>query len=333
MNYTCTQSMILTASRTSQELNDSSRQLICDFFASKQAPNGGFMDRAGKKSDLYYTLFAVAGTLSLGEEIIAAPLKEFLDNCEIEQDLDFVHLASLVRCRASLVYLPMARQDLEIPEKNSFMSKLALTVFSSFQSNPADRELRRLAELEKYRSQDGGYHHQAKGAERGSAYAAFMAWLAYQDAGVKLPHPERLLMSLKSLRTADGSYANDVSVKTGSTTSTAAAIALLKEMGENVDEQTVDCLQERAALTGGFLANPKAPLPDLLSTATALYALRRVDYDLSVLKELHQDFITSLWSDDGGFTGHALDRTSDCEYTFYALLALGSLQRKGDKDF
>jgi len=37
------------------------------------------------------------------------------------------------------------------------------------------------------------------------------------------------------------------------------------------------------------------------------------------------DFVTSCWADLGGFHAHALERTPDCEYTFYALLALGNL--------
>ena len=37
----------------------------------------------------------------------------------------------------------------------------------------------------------------------------------------------------------------------------------------------------------------------------------------------HRDFVESLWDDDGGFRGHPSDPVTDCEYTFYGLLAMG----------
>ena len=37
------------------------------------------------------------------------------------------------------------------------------------------------------------------------------------------------------------------------------------------------------------------------------------------------DFVDSLWTNRGGFFGTWADDTVDCEYTFYALLALGHL--------
>jgi hypothetical protein len=67
-------------------------------------------------------------------------------------------------------------------------------------------------------------------------------------------------------------------------------------------------------------------LPDLLSTATALYAeslcvpLTEKPPFLSTTT-----FIEGLWHNDGGFRSHAADPVSDVEYTFYALLALGAL--------
>jgi len=65
-------------------------------------------------------------------------------------------------------------------------------------------------------------------------------------------------------------------------------------------------------------------MSDLLSTAVALYALRLASVELGDLREACLDFVDSLWS-PGGFHGCVADRTPDCEYTFYGLLALGSL--------
>ncbi len=70
---------------------------------------------------------------------------------------------------------------------------------------------------------------------------------------------------------------------------------------------------------------PKAPIPDLLSTATALHALAGLERDLSPVRESCLDFIDTLWSNEGGFHGHWSDDALDCEYTYYGLLALGHL--------
>ena len=67
------------------------------------------------------------------------------------------------------------------------------------------------------------------------------------------------------------------------------------------------------------------PAPDLLSTATAIHALAGAHVPLAPIKEPCLDFIDSLWSNSGGFYGSWGDDVQDCEYTWYALLALGHL--------
>ena len=66
-------------------------------------------------------------------------------------------------------------------------------------------------------------------------------------------------------------------------------------------------------------------MPDLLSTATALHALSGLHADLESIKEPCLDFIDSLWTNRGTFYGTWDEETADCEYTYYALLALGHL--------
>ena len=69
---------------------------------------------------------------------------------------------------------------------------------------------------------------------------------------------------------------------------------------------------------------PGAPMPDLLSTATALHALAGMHVDLEPIQEPCLDFLDSLWS-GRGFCGSWADDAVDCEYTYYGLLALGHL--------
>ena len=65
-------------------------------------------------------------------------------------------------------------------------------------------------------------------------------------------------------------------------------------------------------------------MPDLLSTATALHALASLGVDFSPTVEPCLNFVDTLWT-GRGFCGHWADEIVDCEYTYYALLALGHL--------
>lgn len=73
--------------------------------------------------------------------------------------------------------------------------------------------------------------------------------------------------------------------------------------------------------TGGFMANEGAAMPDLLSTAVALFTLRskgiRSRYEA-------RDFVEVHINDDGSFRSNVIDDTGDVEYVFYGLLAIGS---------
>jgi hypothetical protein len=75
---------------------------------------------------------------------------------------------------------------------------------------------------------------------------------------------------------------------------------------------------------GSFSAFNKTAQGDLLSMGVALYALRFADSELSIIKPDCLTFIDLLYS-DGGFCATVSDPDPDVEYTFYGLLALGSL--------
>ena len=75
----------------------------------------------------------------------------------------------------------------------------------------------------------------------------------------------------------------------------------------------------------GSLPRCSTPVPDLLSTATALHALSALHVPIAGLRDPCLDFVDSLWTNRGGFFGTWADDAVDCEYTYYALLALGHL--------
>jgi prenyltransferase beta subunit len=286
---------MLQVARLSPNLLGDSSALVSRFARSQHLPDGGFADRSGV-SDLYYTVFGLDCLLALREDPPNAESRAYLERFGGGAGLDFVHLACLARCWAALSR-------------------------GNFERVPREDILRR---IEGYRSRDGGYA-QNPGAETGGVYAAFLALGAYEDLGVAQPEQGRLLGSLKSLRAADGAYANQPGAARGLTTNTAAAILLLRHLGEAPGGELADWLLERAHPQGGFFALEDAPIPDLLSTATALHALTAMQTPLDTVREPCLDFIDSLWTNRGGFYGSWADDEIDCEYTYYALLSLGHL--------
>ena len=111
----------------------------------------------------------------------------------------------------------------------------------------------------------------------------------------------------------------------GLTTTTAAAVLVLRQLGVSPGRDAGMWLLDRCYPRGGFFASPATPVPDLLSTATALHALAAMHLPLGGLREPCLDFVDSLWTNRGGFFGTWADDEADCEYTYYALLALGHL--------
>ena len=105
-------------------------------------------------------------------------------------------------------------------------------------------------------------------------------------------------------------------------TSTAVCciLAMQHQTGKTLDTSLISWLKERQDETGGFRASDLAPVPDLLSTAVALFTLRLIGERLQSVAR----FIEAHWLDMGSFAPTLLDEYSDVEYLFYGLLALGS---------
>jgi hypothetical protein len=277
-----------------------SADLVRAFFTRQFSPAGGAMDRGGQP-DLYYTIFALAGLQAMqNEEEIkhqTSNIKPWLASFGDGATLDFVHLSALARCWAAI-----GLDDMTTSSTESLLTR-----------------------IETHRSRDGGYDADIN-AERGNAYGCFVALGAYQDLGHELPEPLRMVQCLKFLETPDGAWANARGLKLGSTNATAAAVTLLHQLGMPINQSVGDWLLAQAHPDGGFLAMPSAPMPDLLSTATALHALSCLECAVPpAVRERCLDFIDTLWNADGGFHGHWADDHLDAEYTFYGLLALGHL--------
>ena len=148
---------------------------------------------------------------------------------------------------------------------------------------------------------------------------------AYQDLQRDMPDAERLLPTIAALRAPDGGYANFPGMDVGLTSTTAAAVAIHRQLGRPIEGDPASWLLARYHAQGGFVAAPEVPMPDLLSTATALHALAILQVPLKPIQDSCLDFIDTLWTNRGGFYGSWADDCVDCEYTYYGLLALGHL--------
>jgi len=288
---------MLQVARLAPKVLGDSTELVRQFLLRQQAPDGGFRNRAGQ-SDLYYTVFGLDALIALQAIPPLERVWEYWRSLGGGEGLDLVHLCCLARVWAAL------RGD------GSQASPLA----------PVEI----LARVEMFRAHDGGYCPRPA-SESGTAYGTFLALGAYQDLGTEVREPKRLVRSLQSLQTPDGAWANEANLPVGSTNATAAVVTVLRNLQAPVPPRVSDWLLARGHPQGGFLAAPHAPMPDLLSTATALHALAGLQVSFDPLKEKCLDFIDSLWTSDGSFYGHWGDDALDCEYTFYALLALGHL--------
>jgi prenyltransferase beta subunit len=151
----------------------------------------------------------------------------------------------------------------------------------------------------------------------GSVYHDFLKFGALEDLGGSPDVPSTVVTEILSHQSSDGSFK-------GTTPTTAGAVTLLHHLGAEVPRNAVDWLLSRARPAGGFLATAAAPVPDLLSTATALHALTAAHASIGALREPMLDFVDTLWTGKG-FCGSWADDVVDSEYTFYALLALGHL--------
>jgi hypothetical protein len=274
--------------------------LVKEFLRGQQNPDGGFKDRSGK-SDLYYTVFGLDAYAVFQAEPNLNAVEKFLGTFADGDGLDLVHLSCLTRCWGSLGKDRM----------------------------PKGLRVKLLQRLESFRKPCGGWDNNLK-REHGTAYGSFLALGAYQDMGKLPPKPLRILQSLKKLETPDHAWNNHPNLPIGSTNPTAGAVVLLNNLHLPINAEVGQWLRARLHPQGGFVAVPGAPMPDLLSTATALHALAAMDVRLTEEEtDRCLDFVDSLWNATGGFHGHWSDDYLDCEYTFYGLLALGHLSLNG----
>ena len=291
---------MLQVARVAPKALGDATDLVRNFLASQQNPDGGFRDRDGE-SDLYYTVFGMDALAVFQAEPDMTAVEQFLLTHGEGDDLDLVHLSCLARCWGTV-----GRGRMPMGLRKALLQR-----------------------LEKFRKPCGGWDNNPN-REHGTAYGSFLALGAYQDLGKLPPKPLRILQSLKHLETPDHAWNNHPNLPVGSTNPTAGAVVLLNNLHLPINAEVGQWLRAQLHPQGGFVAVPGAPMPDLLTTATALHALAALEVRLTEEQtERCLDFIDTLWNAGGGFHGNWTDDFLDCEYTFYGLLALGHLSLNG----
>jgi prenyltransferase beta subunit len=262
------------------------------YIASLQNPDGGFRGRTSQ-SDLYYTVFAVDILFAAKAEFDRDKLIGYLQALKID-NLDFIHLCCRIRCMAVM-------NILEDSLKHPLIER-----------------------LKQFLCSDGLYHHVQTG-QNASVYGTFMAFSAAQDLKETLVEPETLMSKLEKYRHPNGSYKNEYGQGAGTLPSTAAVMVMQSQLQMPVDKKTTDWVLDCMTEQDGFAVSPRMPVADLLSTATALQALRLAKNDMTPVITQCRTFAASLRQNNGGFCANSFDPAVDAEYAFYGLLAMGNL--------
>ena len=285
-----------------KSLPDESLDEIRRFITKSLHPYGGFRGYHNS-ADLYYTTFGLYCATALKISANWEQTRDFLARYEEGEELDLVHLLCLVRCWKMLEFA--TNGAVKDPFPGPVLEKI----------------------LEPFLAEEGGFN-KGIGRQRGTIFETFLAVMALDEHGCKLPPKEDVTFIIQEMKTRWGGYANHRGLRIGVTSVTAAVITLLHRYGLHSQAQEAgQWILKQMHEKGGLKVNELSVIPDLTSTATALMAMDLLGLGYS--EEWRQntlDFIGSLWSGDGGFCGHIVDKRSDLEHTFYALIVLGILQ-------
>jgi geranylgeranyl transferase type-2 subunit beta len=281
-------------------LPDSIRDPHAKFILSLQRQDGGWSGREGE-SDLYYTGFALRSLAILG--LLTGKVAEAASRFLVSRTGQHESVIDLL----SLVYG-------------------AALIEASTEQNPlkdmaVDWQGRVSQLLTSLRREDGGFSR-TDSALVGSTYQTFLVSICLELLGYPLPADDPSIGFLMSQRRDDGGFLEVRVAKRSGANPTAAAIGALrtlKALDETTAAQAADFLLELQSDVGGFQANTRMPMPDLLSTFTSCVTLWETD----ALEHANTDRVwkygSSMARETGGFAGFELDPAEDVEYTFYGL--------------
>jgi len=286
------------------------RSLHGDYLESAQRDDGGFAGRQGP-SDLYYTSFALRSLALLGR----------LDGTVADRAADF--LRSRLAVREPVIDLLSLVYAAAVLDLSAGIDVLA-------DAEPNWRES--VAEtFERMRRDDGGYAKSPQGAA-GSTYHTFLVLSCRTLLEAPVVGPDRIVQFILSQQANGGGFREIRAGKRAGVNPTAAAVGALRILDavpDEVRDSTVACLAQMQTEEGGFRANTRIPIADLLSTFTALTTLADLGAQDLIDIPAAARYVTSLQLPEGGFRAAAWDGEGDVEYTFYGLGCLGLVGSRG----
>ncbi len=274
-----------------------------DYVLSRQRADGGWAGREGE-SDVYYTSFALRTLAILGllEGDVARRAASYLQS-RFTQHETIVDLLSLV-------------YSVKLIE-----AACGLDAFAGARKDWTDRLAELLAGL---RRPDGGFSKSLEG-QAGSTYQTFLVLLCLELIEQPCPEPEAAHRFLMNHRQDDGGFLEIRVGKRSGANPTAAAIGALRIL-DRLDAETAsvagEFLADLQTEEGGWQANWRIPLPDLLSTFTACVTLADIERLSEVSVPKAERYVMSMEQRGGGFRGFEFDPADDVEYTFYGLGSL-----------
>ena len=280
--------MLHTLRQGKKRLSGEAQKRIASFTLSQLTENGAFIDKNGNE-DLYYTSFGLMLALIFKLDINISATLKWID----KQEKTLSGLVGYAACfRSRMLCTLLTTNKLKVAVTRFFTKQPVLPDFAN-------------------------YPH----GDKNSPYSQYILLSLKEDLGIKTSNSQEIRAALSPYRIETGGYANIRGSRQPTTNATVAALAIKGQSGGYIADDEVMFLRSLQDESGGFLADVSASVPDLLSTATALFMLKcygvapRIDAS---------DFIDAHWAASGGFYATLLDESCDVEYTFYGLLALGA---------
>jgi hypothetical protein len=323
MKETISMKLFNTLQKGKEQLGKEALDRIVGFVESQRTEEDSFKDKSGK-ADLYYTLFGWILSYILGIRLKQKKMTSYL----LQQDtgkLDLIHYAAYMRCRmigqlmkggkAGLLLRSLFSTDIKTLDEfdglphNDMQSPYTQFVWLSL--------LEDTGQIKKF--QVPGSEFQVQSSRFRVSGSKFRVSTSQRSLNFK---PETLNLDFSRYHVKGGGFMNTRDGLTATTNATVAALAVKGQLTGYKENEDLFFLRDLQETSGGFSAAKASPVPDLLSTATSLFMLscygNRPKYPV-------RDFIEAHWLDSGGFSATLLDDKSDVEYTFYGLLALGTI--------
>ena len=277
-------------------LDQEGQQEVFQFLKSQQHEDGGFIDRGGR-SDLYYSLFGMMLLKAIKPEV-RSPKSE-----DKEPFPELVEGQSIPETKERLKQFIQSQSSKEVP---GFIEQCCLAL------EQKELGMSRISRIETLVKLSRSFWR-----ERYSINLSYRSFVLFLTLDAVLP-----LRGL--LKRFSGKMLSRVEVNEHSPCSEIAAKVFLMKMldKDGINEQQL--LMSFVAESGGIRAFQHLEQADMLSTAVALFALQFSGCDLRLVKPASLDFIQQNYF-NGAFLSGDGDPTTDLEYTFYGLLALGTL--------